>query len=368
MVMADTSPHVGRGRGRTEYARFLELLRGTGHRLGLLTNGQQFRLVYAGLDFESWCEWESDRWFDDGEGTEELAWAAATSLARVAQAGQGGRLGAAGRRRGIPQAAGRSVRASCERTSGRRLSFCWKTFPRPTGYHADLFTALVQHGRPHPDRRRGPRSALMQATVRVVMRLVVCLFAESRQLLPVNDPIYGQSYGVRSLYELLDEAARHEGGTHVLFNQQTAWPRLMALFRLIHDGSSHGAHFRCGPYGGVLFRPGDDNQRRSRRPSVAHPGTLRLGRRCHDPSTSSRSCCEARCPSSRGRSKTYVEGPVDYTDLRTEFIGLIYEGLLDYRLKRTDEEIGPQVFLNIGREPVLPLSRLRTCWPTTRRA
>ena len=60
----------------------------------------------------------------------------------------------------------------------------------------------------------------------------------------------------------------------------------------------------------------------------------------------------------RGRQKTFVEGPVDYTDLRTEFIGLIYEGLLDYRLKRTDDKIGPQVFLNLGREPVLPLCRL----------
>ena len=73
LVMADTSAQVGRGRGRTAYAQFLELLRGTGHRLGLLTNGHQFRLIYAGLDFESWCEWESDRWFDDGEGSEELA-------------------------------------------------------------------------------------------------------------------------------------------------------------------------------------------------------------------------------------------------------------------------------------------------------
>ena len=64
-------------------------------------------------------------------------------------------------------------------------------------------------------------------------------------------------------------------------------------------------------------------------------------------------------PVIRGKSKTFVEGPVDYTDLRTEFIGLIYEGLLDYRVKRTDEQIGPQVFLNLGREPVLPLSRLQ---------
>jgi hypothetical protein len=63
-------------------------------------------------------------------------------------------------------------------------------------------------------------------------------------------------------------------------------------------------------------------------------------------------------PVLRGRQRTFVEGPVDYTDLRTEFIGLIYEGLLDYRIKRTDAESGPQVFLNIGREPVLPLRRL----------
>jgi hypothetical protein len=70
LVMADASEQIGRGRGRTAYARFLELLRGTGHRLGLLTNGRQFRLIYAGLDFEAGCEWESDRWFDNGEGSE----------------------------------------------------------------------------------------------------------------------------------------------------------------------------------------------------------------------------------------------------------------------------------------------------------
>jgi len=72
LVMVDTSSQFGRGRERTAYARFLELLRGSGHRLGLFTNGSQFRLIYAGLDFESWAEWESDRWFDGGDGTEEL--------------------------------------------------------------------------------------------------------------------------------------------------------------------------------------------------------------------------------------------------------------------------------------------------------
>ena len=40
-------------------------------------------------------------------------------------------------------------------------------------------------------------------------------------------------------------------------NRNMAWPRLMALFRLIYGGSAHGA-FPMRAYGGVLFRPGND--------------------------------------------------------------------------------------------------------------
>ncbi|MFO0904269.1 MAG: hypothetical protein U0939_14800 [Pirellulales bacterium] len=354
MVMVDTSPHVGRGRGRTTYARFLELLRGTGHRLGLLTNGQQFRLIYAGLDFESWCEWESERWFDDGEGTEELLGLrqllCAESLKPVKE-------GVSGLLDGVEESRKRQADLSSVLRENVRqaVELLLEDVSTANRVHPDLFNALVTHGdRTLTDAEA--HEALMQATVRIVMRLVVCLFAESRQLLPTNDPIYGQSYGVRSLYQLLDQAARYEGGTHVLFNKQTAWPRLMALFRLIHNGSSHGA-FPLRPYGGVLFRPGDE--------SSSDPVSRALHILEHSVSVGDatvfyvlKKLLRGPLPVIKGKSKTYVEGPVDYTDLRTEFIGLIYEGLLDYRLKRTDEQIGPQIFLNIGREPVLPLSRL----------
>ena len=131
----------------------------------------------------------------------------------------------------------------------------------------------------------------------------------------------------------------------------------MALFRLIHGGSLHGV-VPVRAYGGAAVPA-----RRRRRATIRSPG------RCTSWSTPSRSATatihavlrkllRGPLPVMRGRQKTFVEGPVDYTDLRTEFIGLIYEGLLDYRIKRTDAEIGPQVFLNIGREPVLPLRRL----------
>ncbi|MCI0462107.1 MAG: hypothetical protein L0Z62_34580 [Gemmataceae bacterium] len=364
LVMADTSPHVGRGRGRTVYARFLELLRGTGHRLGLLTNGQQFRLIYAGLDFESWCEWESDRWFDDGDGTEELnglRQLLAPAALKPIKEGMSGLLDAVEesrkRQADLSSVLRENVRQAVELLL-EEVSAVNRT-------NENLFAALCNPPSPLGGKGSGVRGpltdaeaheALLQATVRVVMRLVVCLFAESRQLLPVIDPIYAQSYGVRSLYELLEETTRNEGGTHGLLNRQTAWPRLMALFRLIHGGSAHGA-FPLRPYGGALFRPGDQA---SDDPVARALHVLEHAVPVCDATIYHvlRKLLRGPLPVLRGRAKTFVEGPVDYTDLRTEFIGLIYEGLLDYRLKRTDERIGPQVFLNLGREPVLPLARL----------
>ena len=326
------------------------------HRLGLLTNGSQFRLIYAGIDFESWCEWESDRWFDGGEGTEELnglrQLLSSESLA-PAKSGMSSLLDAVEESR-KRQADLSSVLRENVRQAVELLLEDVSTAHRTK---SDLFAALMSSEAERRLTDAEAHEALLQATVRIVMRLVVCLFAESRQLLPVNDPIYAQAYGVRSLYELLDEATRNEGGTHVLFNRQMSWSRLMALFRLIHHGSAHGA-FAMRAYGGALFRPGD---------ATSHNAVDRaLHVLEHAVSVGDatiyhvlRKLLRGPLPVVKGHQKTYVDGPVDYTDLRTEFIGLIYEGLLDYRLKRTDEQTGPQVFLNLGREPVLPLARLR---------
>jgi len=219
-----------------------------------------------------------------------------------------------------------------------------------------LFTSLVRHGTDDPLTDAQANEALYQATVRLIMRLVVCLFAESRPELRFNGPIYDDSYGVRTLYERLEEAVRFEGGVHSLFNQNTAWPRLMALFRLIHDGSLH-PDLIFPERGGLLFRPGSSD---SPDPVARALHILEALVPVSDSTIHAvlRKLLRAKLPVIRGRTKTWVEGPVDFSDLRTQVIGLIYEGLLDYRLKRTDESLGPMVFLNIGRQPVLPLRRL----------
>ena len=59
----------------------------------------------------------------------------------------------------------------------------------------------------------------------------------------------------------------------------------------------------------------------------------------------------------QGRSSIQVAAPVDFSDLSSEYIGVLYEGLLDYELK-TAPAGDPVIFLAAGDHPSLPLSRL----------
>ncbi len=61
-VFASSDKQVGIGRGRRETSRVLGWLRAGNERLALVTNGRQWRLLFAGLDFDAWCEWDIDLW------------------------------------------------------------------------------------------------------------------------------------------------------------------------------------------------------------------------------------------------------------------------------------------------------------------
>ena len=59
----------------------------------------------------------------------------------------------------------------------------------------------------------------------------------------------------------------------------------------------------------------------------------------------------------QGRAGVRAVVPVDFSDLSSEYLGILYEGLLDYELK-TAPSNDPVVFLSVGDQPALPLSRL----------
>jgi hypothetical protein len=97
---------------------------------------------------------------------------------------------------------------------------------------------------------------LYDGLLTVLLRLVFLLYAEDRDLIPSRTDaaaraFYAEGYGVRSLYARLLDDKTHYPDT--MEERRGAWPRLLALFRLIHDGDSSGAWIRGR--GGKLFDP-----------------------------------------------------------------------------------------------------------------
>jgi hypothetical protein len=68
-----------------------------------------------------------------------------------------------------------------------------------------------------------------------------------------QDPVYEQHYGLRGLFDKLREDAAQYGD--LIDRRYDAWPRLLALFRLIHKGGGHGDGLRFTARKGRLFDP-----------------------------------------------------------------------------------------------------------------
>ena len=355
-IWFDGSETVGRGRGVRAQAKLVELLRASGIPLGLLTNGRQFRLVHAGPDYDAWAEWDAQTWFAESEGRETLR--GLTALLRSEPAGAVNRLRALVRtihesrnRQGdLAQVLGEQVRQGIEllvREVDHKLA-------ADKDLHAALWTDPANGHQLSDD---DVLAALYQAATRVVMRLVLVLYAEARDLLPANVEAYHDSYGVGSLYDTLARADRE--GRDELAEATAAWPRMLGLFRLIYFGSGH-ADLPVRAYGGQLFRPGDgaapEPVRRALAALEATRPTDAIVYRLL------RLLKVGKVKIRAGRGARWVAGAVDFSDLRTEYVGIVYEGLLDYELRRASDD-DPIVLLNVGRQPALPLSRLRELAP-----
>ena len=63
---AADAQRLGVGRGRRPVSRVLEWLRKSDQKVALVTNGSQWRLIHAGADYDAWCEWDTELWFEEG--------------------------------------------------------------------------------------------------------------------------------------------------------------------------------------------------------------------------------------------------------------------------------------------------------------
>ena len=333
---------LGIGRGKRIASRVLEWLRRRKQPLALLTNGSQWRLIFAGSDYEAWCEWDLTFWFEEGEpGPQVTAWRQLLNLQIWQQQTQN---------TSAPLLAAildsRKGQAELSSVLGERVRTAVEL----------LITA--SQSTIENQRNNGiefDNRALYLAATRIVMRCIVLLFAEARLLLPTDNRLYQSSYSLEGLRQQLD---RRAGGraSERLKQSRSAWPRLVALFNLVYQGSSHEA-LPVPQYNGGLFEAGDaeseDTTLRALAVLEQADNTINDSHIHQLLQLITRTRIKVR----QGRGATWVEAPVDFSDLSTEYIGILYEGLLDFELKQAKSE-EPMLFLAIGKEPVLPLSRL----------
>ncbi len=336
-VFVTGDKQVGIGRGRRETSRALGWLRAGSERLALLTNGRQWRLLFAGLDFDAWCQWDTDLWFAEGAPTPALntlltliqppLWTpeeedADPPLLRAVRDSRKGQSE-------LSEALGERVREAVER--------------------------LIQgHGEALArECATVDKAEIYRAACRVVMRLVVILFAEARGLLPRNDAVYHDSYGLGGLHESL---RRRAAAGRSQTQSYGAWPRLLALFELVRRGSHH-PDLAVPAYGGDLFAPGSPTADDGLSRALAVFETARELLSDAEVHEMLERLTRTQIRIRHGKASRMVAAPVDFSDLSTEYIGVLYEGLLDYELKTapSDDSI---IFLAVGEQPALPLKRL----------
>ena len=341
-VFFDGSANLGLGRSRRVVSQVHGWLRAGDEQLALVTNGRQFRLVFAGLDFDASCQWDLRLWFQEGELAPQVA--ALRSLLRpelwTPPKPTGGETPPSPLLQAIRDT--RRGQAELSEVLGERVR--------------EAVELLIQsHGEALRTRCADVAPAdVYRAACRVAMRLVVVLFAESRDLLPRDNALYHASYGLQGLFERLErEAVRGALGEAL-----SAWPRVLALFRLVHQGS-HFPDLPVPAYGGELFAPATGEDGLGQALAVFESACFEGNGCCtdRDVHTVLRLLTRTTVRIRQGRASTTVAAPVDFSDLSSEYIGIVYEGVLDYELKIAPRN-DPVIFLAVGDQPALPLSRL----------
>jgi hypothetical protein len=220
-------------------ARFERLLRETGIGIGLLVNGRQIRLVYAPrIESSGYITFNlsdmvkvagrpifaalhellySDRMFGDPKERLPAILENSRKYQNVVST----------------QLAGQVLEALYELLRGFQAA--------DDQLHGELLRDILA---------RDP-NLVYGGLLTTLLRLVFLMYAEDRGLLS-NDSVYANYYSVTGLYERLRADAGRYPDT--MYQRYGAWAQLLALFRLVYEGGSHGG-MRIPPREGYLFDP-----------------------------------------------------------------------------------------------------------------
>jgi hypothetical protein len=323
----------------TPGTRMMELLHATDVPLGLVTNGEQWMIVYAPRgETTGFASWYADLWMQ--EPLTLRAFHSLLHLRRFLGVSQPETLAAlyaesSKDQQEVTDQLGYQVR--------RAVEMLVSAFDRMDAESGRKLLADVSE------------KDLYDSALTIMMRLVFLFSTDERGLLLLGDPLYDQHYAVSTLSELLRERA-DQHGEEVLERRHDAWCRLLATFRAVHGGVEHEA-MRLPPHGGTLFDPNRYPFLEGRATNTQWQTTP-----AKPLSINNRVVLHLLEALQVLRVKVPGGGPAEarrlsYRALDIEQIGHVYEGLLDHTAKRAREVIlGLEGSKDL--EPEIPLSKL----------
>jgi hypothetical protein len=340
-----------RGWSASHQARFERLLRERDVPIGILTNRECIRLVYAPRGESTGHVTFVVRHMTEVQGRPILS---ALLMLLDAQ-----RLFALGEKQRLPAILRQSRRYQnevSERLAEQVLESLWVLL---YGFQAaDEFSRgeLL-----HRVLNQSPND-IYGGLLATIMRLVFTLYAEDRALLPTETTLYSENYSLLGLFERLREDNAHYPDT--MTQRYGAWAQLLTLFRLLHDGASHDP-FRVPPRHGRLFDPDVYPFLEGRTGARDDDRTEHEG---HDHQTIPR--ISDFVVYTILSNLLYLAGDrLSYAALDVEEIGSVYEAMMGFRLEiTTGPSIGvkPKTKKGVRADVIVDLQRLLAAKPEQR--
>jgi hypothetical protein len=322
----DSPPkHETRGWNASPYARLERLLRETGHPVGVLASPDAIRLVYAPKGESS------------AHATFKVA-EMATVQGRILLGALHMLLGAERLYNGKPyerlhgilrksREFQNDVSTKLSRQVLEALYALLHGFQEADDYvHGALLREMLA-----PGPNRDPNK-VYGGLLTVLMRLVFLLYAEDRGLMS-QDAVYAENYSVSKLFEQLREDKQRY--PEQMSRRYGAWSRLLALFRLVYGGGSHG-RMRIPARHGHLFEP-------ARYPFLAARDTH--GEVPHVPDGTILDVLQ--------RLLMLDEERLSYRALDVEQIGSVYEAVMGFELHVAE---GPSVAIRAKKKQGAPVT------------
>lgn len=293
----------------------LELLRHSGMRLGLVTNGRKWMLIYAPANESAgYYTWDAEMWLE--EALTLRAFYSLLGMARFFNVPESETLEAmltksAQKQQEVTDQLGEQVR--------RAVNMLVRTLDRLDKDNQRVLLHNIGEGE------------LYEAALTVMMRLVFLLSAEERGMLLLSHELYDSYYAVSTLLQSLQESADAHG-EEVLGMRFDAWSRLLALFRMVYGGVDY-IDLRMPAYGGRLFDPDRFPFLEGRRPGTAWrddaAAPLLIDNRTVLHLLHALQYLQMRVPGGPAEPRR-----LSFLGLDVEQIGHVYEGLLDHTARR----------------------------------